>query len=309
MTAPDADLPPLYRAAPHVSFHHGQIWAGTPPEFFAAVETSFDFRPDDVWLISYPRSGTAWSHEVISAVLYRGDIPALQAAQAQGRVAKFLPLEIGIRGAEALPDRLQAWKALPSPRVIPTHMPPALFPKTALRPGIKRIYIVRDPRDVAVSLFHLHRAHKLLGCYDGTWDDFFECFVAGRVTYGSWFDHTLAWWAACQAAPQDALVLSYERMKRDFAGGVERLAAHLNRTLGGEAVAAIARHTSFDSMRQNPFTNRAGNPVMDFSIAPFIRKGIVGDWTSHFTAAQCERFEALCRQKLAGSGIDGFLFA
>ena len=55
----------------------------------------FDYRDDDVWLSSYPRSGTAWTYEVLYAVLYEGDIAALQHAQSEGSVLKFLPIEIG----------------------------------------------------------------------------------------------------------------------------------------------------------------------------------------------------------------------
>src|SRR5271170_297372 len=100
MTDASAELGPLYESAPAMSLHHGQIWVGTPPEFFGYRDAHFDFRAEDVWLISFPRSGTAWSCEVIYSVLYRGDIAALKQAQSDGRVPRFLPLEIGIGAGE-----------------------------------------------------------------------------------------------------------------------------------------------------------------------------------------------------------------
>jgi hypothetical protein len=211
--------------------------------FLAHLYDDFDYRDDDVWLSSYPRSGTAWSYEVLYAVLYEGDIAALQHAQSAGKVLKFLPIEIG--SAASVPERLATWKALPSPRVIPTHL--------------------------------------------------------GQVLYGSWFDHTLGWWPNLQASTDTVLQYRYEDMQQDLSAQIRRLGAFFGKRLSPHAVAAIADYASFASMSVNPFTNREGNPMMDFSIARFLRKGVVGDWVTHFTAEQNERFNTIGEQKMRGT--------
>lgn len=292
---------PLYASQPAISYHHDQFWAGTPTHFLEHLYTEFDYRADDVWLSSYPRSGTAWTYEVLYAVLYQGDMAALQYAQSAGNILKFLPIEIG--SAASVPERLHTWKALPSPRVIPTHLPYRLYPKAVLERHCKRVYVVRHPKDVAVSFYHHHRAHSLLGRYQGTWDDFFEYFLTGQVVYGSWFDHTLGWWANCQESAGGVMVLRYEDMHQDLAMHIRRMGAFLGQPLSPHAVAAIADYASFASMSVNPFTNREGNPLMDFSIARFLRKGGVGDWRNHFTAAQNERFQAVWEQQMGGTAL------
>jgi hypothetical protein len=98
---------------------------------------------------------------VLYAVLYEGDITALQHAHRGGKILKFLPIEIG--SAASVPERPDTWKALPSPRVIPTHLPSRLYPKTVLERQCKRVYVVRNPKDVAVSFYHHRRSHKMLG--------------------------------------------------------------------------------------------------------------------------------------------------
>ena len=306
MTAPPAPAP-LYAAAPAVSFHHGQIWAGTPPEYPDYLDAELDFRPDDLWLLSFPRSGTAWSHEILSSVLYRGDIPALESAQRDGKIQKFQPIEIGIGPAANLAERVAKWKAMPSPRIIPTHVPARLFPKAALALKCKRVYVLRDPRDVAVSMYHLHRSHKVLGFFKGTWDEFFEEFAAGRVPYGGWFDHTSGWWAHAQAHPDEVMVISYGRLANDMPGSLRRLGAFLGHDLSPSAIQAIAEHTSFRSMSANPFTNRAGNPVMDFSVAPFLRKGVVGDWRNYFKPEQAARIQTLWNERMGGTALGDIL--
>ncbi len=113
---------PLYKPQPPISYHHDQLWAGTPPDFLQRLYNEFDYRVDDVWLSTYPRSGTAWSYEVLYALLYEGDITALKQAQSEGSILKFLPLELGIGSTDAISERLNTWQTLPSRRVIPAHL-------------------------------------------------------------------------------------------------------------------------------------------------------------------------------------------
>lgn len=55
--------------------------------------------------------------------------------------------------------RVPSWKHIedaPSPRFIKTHLPLSLLPPNLLKTA-KVIYIARDPRDVAVSYYYLHK--------------------------------------------------------------------------------------------------------------------------------------------------------
>jgi Sulfotransferase domain len=126
------------------------------------------------------------------------------------------------------------------------------------------------------------------------------------VVYGSWFEHTLGWRANIQESAGNVLVLHYEDMQQDLATHIRRLGALLGKHLSPQAVAAIADYASFASMSADPFTNREGNPLMDFSIARFLRKGVVGDWKNHFTAEQDARFEAVWEQKMSGTALSQY---
>lgn len=70
-------------------------------------------------------------------------------------------------GTELLSD-------VPSPRFIKSHLPLSLLPPNIL--DAKMIYVARDPRDVAVSFYHLNKSMRTQG-YTGDFKMFWECFM------------------------------------------------------------------------------------------------------------------------------------
>jgi alcohol sulfotransferase len=81
------------------------------------------------------------------------------------------------------------------------------------------------------------------------------------------------------------------------------MGAFLGKDLSPQAVAAIADYGTFERMSANPFTNREGNPRIDFSIVHPMRKGEVRDWRNYFTTAQNARFKAVWEQKMGGTAL------
>ena len=57
----------------------------------------------------------------------------------------------------------------------------------------KYIYIARNPKDTAVSLYYHARSIKVFE-FTGDWNAFFKFFITGRAEGGSWFNHVLEWW-------------------------------------------------------------------------------------------------------------------
>ncbi|XP_042529432.1 sulfotransferase 6B1-like, partial [Dipodomys spectabilis] len=120
---------------------------------------SFQAREDDVFLVSYPKSGTHWVAEVIENI-------------ASTRLALMSPLERGDV------SKFEELKTCSKRRVIPTHLSYEILPATIKQKQCKMIYIVRNPKDTAVSLFHYYRDNPDLPDID-TWAAFFELFLRG----------------------------------------------------------------------------------------------------------------------------------
>ncbi|XP_004648784.2 sulfotransferase 1 family member D1-like, partial [Octodon degus] len=133
------------------------------------------------------------------------------------------------------------------------------------------IYVARNAKDVAVSYYYFHQMAKMHP-EPGTWEEFLDKFVAGKVSFGSWYDHVKGWWE--KRNDYHILYLFYEDMKEDLKGEIQKLLKFLEKDLSEETVNKILYHSSFNVMKQNPNANYTTltKEEMDHSVSPFMRK-------------------------------------
>ena len=274
---------------PRYTVHDGfRMPMGFPAAGFESGQR-YVAAPGDVFVASYPKCGTTWMQYIVYLLL--NDARPLEAGQRIDDVFPHLE-EVG-RDVVA---------ALPTPRLIKTHLP---FARTPWSPHAKYVYVARNPFDCAVSFYHHTRGFpRHYDFAEGTWETFCECFLAGDVDFGDYFDNLLSWWPHRTEA--NVLFLTYERMLADPAAAVAEIA----RAIGGRATELVAdvrglervvRLSSFGEMRRDQGRWSSQRPA---GMPAFVRKGVVGDAANYFTSEQASKLVAKMRARMAGTGLE-----
>ncbi|CAO2639477.1 Sulfotransferase 1 family member D1 [Lemmus lemmus] len=264
-------------------------------EQWSQVE-SFEARPDDLLISTYPKSGTTWISEILDLIYNNGDAEKCK----RDAIYKRVPfMELIIPG---LSNGIKLLKNMQSPRLVKTHLPVQLLPSSFWKNDCKMVYVARNAKDVAVSYYYFYQMAKMHP-EPGTWEEFLDKFMAGQVGFGSWYDHVKGWWE--KRKDYRILYLFYEDMKENPKEEIKKVASFLDKTLDEETLDKIIHHTSFEMMKDNPMVNYTHLPssMMDHSKSPFMRKGTIGDWKNYFTVAQNERFDAIYEKEMSGTTL------
>uniref|UniRef100_A0A5F9C5X8 Sulfotransferase n=1 Tax=Oryctolagus cuniculus TaxID=9986 RepID=A0A5F9C5X8_RABIT len=242
-------------------------------------------------------AGTTWIQEIVDMIEQNGDVEKCQRALIQHRH----PFIEWARPPQ--PSGVEKAQAMPSPRILRTHLPTRLLPPSFWENNCKFLYVARNVKDCMVSYYHFQRMNQVLPD-PGTWEEYFETFINGKVAWGSWFEHVKGWWEV--KGRYQILFLFYEDIKKDPKCEIRKVAQFMGKHLDETVLDKIVQETSFEKMKDNPMINRSTVPksIMDQSISPFMRKGTVGDWKNHFTVAQSHRLDELYRKKMEGVSID-----
>ena len=235
--------------------------------------------PDDIFLVSYPRSGNTWTRFLLGNLID------------QNNPVTFSNIEARI--PEIYFNRDRVLRQLPRPRMLKSH--------ESFQPHYPRvIYIVRDPRDVAVSFYHHNvKARNILDDYPMV--QFVPRFIAGEFDpkFGSWRDNVLSWTVLRKDDP-GFLLLRYEDMKRDTAGVLADVVAFLRRSSfrkidsNPEALRRTIELSSAENMRALE-KQEASSWVLTKgtrSDKPFVRSATSGGWKTQLAPESVEAIES-----------------
>ena len=241
-------------------------------------------RPDDTFIVSYPRSGNTWTRFLIANLLFAG------------QPVSFANIERLIPDAEAQSSRYM--KRVRGPRVIKSHQYfDHRYPKV--------LYITRDPRDVAVSYYNFARKFRHIA------DDYpLEQYVHGFVTgtlqssaWGTWAENVGTWMAARNGRPT-FLLLRYEDLIADTQTELATVARFLGVDATPAALSRAIENSSADHLRE--LEKKEGGVWVTTknkrSDIPFIGNAAAGKWKSVLPDAAVEKIESAWGNTMAQLG-------
>ncbi|XP_071741138.1 cytosolic sulfotransferase 16-like [Rutidosis leptorrhynchoides] len=271
------------------------------------LQDHFKPRPHDFILSSFVKSGTTWLRSLMFSTLYRStfdfdDHPLLQ----KGPHEIFPWLDVAFNNME---------DDIASPRLFASHFAHSLFPSSITNPstGCKFVYVCRDPKDVIVSSFHFYKYIRPKGVPPLSFDQVFDMFCEGEMSYGPYWDHVLGFWKASIDSPNKILFLNYEEIKREPKVIVKRLGEFMGVTFSVDeeengVVEKIVKFCSFEHLKNLEVNKNGIHQVgiglgLEIENKSFFRRGEVGDWMNYLTPEMRQRIDSIVKEKFKGSGL------
>ncbi len=271
--------------------------------FDSTIWNDFKFRDDDVIVATYGKSGTTWTQQIIAQLLMGPDAELETGIISPWLDLRVPPKEVKLAEVEAQQHR----------RFVKTHLPTdaLVFSETA-----KYVYVGRDGRDIAWSLFNHHLKgndfwYSALNDTPGLVGPEFPRIEEGtdaHTYYTTWFENDgypfwpfweniRTWWAIRDL--DNVMMIHFADMKVDLEGEMRRIAKFLDVEHAEEAWPQLTEYCTFDWMkRHGELTAPLGGALWDGGSDSFLHKGINRRWADTLSTAEIELYNARAVKEL-----------
>jgi hypothetical protein len=220
---------------------------------------NLDVFSDDIFLVSYPKSGNTWTRFLVANLVY----PEQQ--------VDFSTINHLTPDPEAATKR--ELKQAQRPRIIKSH---AYFDPRYPRV----IYIVRDPRDVLLSEYHFDIKRQLIG-EKFPLEDYVPRFLEQHTEHncGTWGENVGSWFYVRRNSP-DFLLIRYESLLSDGMRELGRIAEFLGIPADPERLKLALERSSADRMREleKKQAHLWSSTKETRQDKPFVRAAKAGGW-------------------------------
>ncbi|KAJ3678000.1 hypothetical protein LUZ60_001803 [Juncus effusus] len=273
------------------------------------IQNDFQSRPTDLFLASYPKSGTTWLKALVFAIMTRKCYPLNQHPLLTNNPHQCVAFmeEVFTLGQSSLVE------AIPSPRILSTHLPHSILPNSITDTDCQIIYVYRDPKDVSVSMYHFASELNKEGDHKAPFNDFFSMFCDGASVFGPIWDHVLGFWRKSVDRPEKILFLKYEDMLMEPKKHVKKMAEFINQAFSETEeeqgiIEQIIELCSFQKLKDLEVNKTMWRPLVsnneNVSRAAFFRKGVTGDWRNNMSLEMAQRFDSMVNERFKGSGLE-----
>jgi hypothetical protein len=249
-------------------------------------------KPQDMFLASYPRSGSTWLRFMLFEIMC-GEDP-------------------GFRKIESRLPEIQWHRAAPpilpnGGRLIKTH--------EKYRNDYKRaVLLIRDCRDVLLSAYAGFASVGLTPLVSkGDLDSFMVSFLEGKaMQMGSWQEHSRSWLESPLAKNGNLLVIRYEDLRKNPEPMLGQLLEFVGLRPNYQIIRKAIEDNTLQRMRaKEDSAKQAGEKSILLGERKsvdeenrFVRKGAVGGWRSKLSDAQVRLIEQYAGETLASVGYE-----
>lgn len=222
--------------------------------------------PDDVFLVSYPKSGNTWLKFIFASYIKKREVDF---NEVHGIVPEY---ETQNKKLYHIPIR---------PRIIKSHSTyNEKFPRV--------LYIIRDGRDVLVSYFFYLKKTKSIP-KNTFFTSFLRDYYQDKLPHGKWGDHVYSWLTNDK---HNIEVIFYEDLLKDTFGEAKKAIAFSKLAVHDEQLKNAISYSSFTNLRRleqkNQYTDKYLSNT-DHNI-PFVRSGKAGGYMEFFSKEENDRF-------------------
>jgi aryl sulfotransferase len=269
--------------------------------FDSTVWNDFAFRDGDIVIGTYAKSGTTWTQQIVSQLLFQGQEGLEVAEMSPWLDLRVPPKEVKLPAVEAQAHR----------RFVKTHLP---VDALVFSPKAKYLYVGRDGRDVVWSFYNHHANanelwYRLLNDTPGRVGPpispppasirqyFLDWLEGDGHPWWPFWENIRSWWEIRHLP--NVLLLHFTELKADLPGQIRRIATFLDIPVDEGRWSAIVEHCGFDYMKRHATKSvPLGGAFWDGGAETFVHKGTNGRWRDTLTPEDCARYERMAEEQL-----------
>jgi hypothetical protein len=224
----------------------------------------------DTFLVTYPKSGTTWLRFLVGQAIVKQPLPGFNS------LAKIIPVIHGMSDSQLM-------KVKP-PRLIQSHGISSKYPQV--------VYLVRDPRDVAISMYFWQKKVGMLeklGINPSLRAYLEDCFPENKQGFIGWNEHVDFWMNRAKVMEEHLLTLRYEDIKINPSRELRRVVDFIGLDVDDSTISNAVAWSQPEVMRRTESASKVETILPNFFLRwlnkkriPFVRQAKSGGWREVF---------------------------